>query len=232
MPMSLSESLEMCTERCKSMDGTLTERLAALAADVSRLSPEFTVIVEEMVSRLKAAGAGENAPPVGAEMPPFVLPDEADRLVALDTLLQSGPVVVAFHRGHWCPYCRLNADVLARIEPDIQARGASLVIITPEVSEFNRRLKEEVGGAVCILTDFECGYALELNLAIRINSRKRDAMTSAGWDITPFHRSENWFLPIPATFIVGQDGLIKERFVDPDYRKRMDVEQLFRGLRA
>lgn len=232
MPMSLSQSLELCTARCKAMDGTLTQRLAALADDVSRLAPEFTVIVEEMVSRLKAAGAGENAPPIGAEMPPFVLPDDSDRLVALYSLLEQGPVVVAFHRGHWCPYCRLNADMLAAIEPDIQAAGGSLVIITPEVAEYNRQLKDEVGGKVCILTDFECGYALELNLAIRINSRKREAMTSAGWDIAPFNCNDDWFLPIPATFIVGRDGLIKERFVDPDYRRRMDVEQLFRGLKA
>jgi peroxiredoxin len=38
-------------------------------------------------------------------------------------------------------------------------------------------------------------------------------------------------LPIPATFVVGQDGRIKARFIDPDYRKRMAVEELIAALK-
>ena len=38
-------------------------------------------------------------------------------------------------------------------------------------------------------------------------------------------------LPIPATFVVGRDGRIKARFVDPDYRKRMAIEELIAALK-
>jgi peroxiredoxin len=38
-------------------------------------------------------------------------------------------------------------------------------------------------------------------------------------------------LPIPATFVVGTDGEVKARFVDPDYRRRMTVEDLLSALR-
>ena len=38
-------------------------------------------------------------------------------------------------------------------------------------------------------------------------------------------------LPIPATFVVGQDGHIKARFVDPDYRNRMAIEDLIAALK-
>ncbi len=57
-------------------------------------------------------------------------------------------------------------------------------------------------------------------------------MTAAGWDIALFHDNANWTLPIPATFVVGQDGVIKSRFVDPDYRKRADTDALLKALRA
>ena len=40
-----------------------------------------------------------------------------------------------------------------------------------------------------------------------------------------------WMLPIPATFVVGKDGRIKARFVDPDYRKRMTIEDLIGALK-
>ena len=41
-----------------------------------------------------------------------------------------------------------------------------------------------------------------------------------------------WMLPIPATFVVGRDGFVKARFVDPDFRRRMAVEELIGALKA
>jgi peroxiredoxin len=228
---SLAEALEACTQRCKEMEAPLAERLGAFAADVKALAPQFADIVERMVGRLRSAGAGENSPGIGELMPPFVLPDENGHLVSLEQLLEVHQTVVTFHRGHWCPYCRINASALANVEPEVNAAGGRLIVITPETQKYGRQLKAESGGAFPILTDLDCGYALELQLAIKINDEKRNAMTSAGWDIAPFQDNDNWILPIPATFVVGKNGFVKARFVDPDYRKRMNIDQLVEALR-
>jgi peroxiredoxin len=213
------------------MDAPLAERLGAMANDVRDLAPQFADIVDRMVIRLQQGGAGAAAPEVGDPMPPFVLPDETGRLVSLARLLESGKVVIAFHRGHWCPYCRINAEALATIEVEVKAAGGHLVVITPEVRKFTKKLKDDVGAAFPILTDLDSGYALDLQLAIKIDDEKRTAMTMAGWDISPFQDNENWILPIPATFIIGEDGVIRGRFVDPDYRKRMGIEDLLAALK-
>jgi peroxiredoxin len=228
---SLAETLERCTAQCKVMDAPLSDRLSVFADEVQRLAPQFADIVERMVSRLKAAGAGENSPGVGEEMPPFVLPDDDGHLVSLSSLLEDGSTVVAFHRGHWCPYCRINADALVKIAPTVEAAGGRLVVITPEVAKYGRQLKNEVGAKYPVLTDLDCGYALELKLAIKINDEKRNAMTSAGWDIAPFNDNSDWVLPIPATFVVSRTGIIRGRFVDPDYRKRMDLDDLISAVK-
>ncbi len=227
---SLAEALEVCTQRCKEMDAPLAERLGAFASDVKDLAPQFADIVDRMVDRLKTNGAGASAPAIGDAMPPFVMPDENGRLVSLEQLLESGKTVVTFHRGHWCPYCRISADALAKIEPEVKAAGGQLVVITPEVQKFSKQLKAEVGASFPILTDLDCGYALELQLAIKINDEKRNAMTQAGWNIAPFQDNDNWILPIPATFVIGEDGMVKARFVDPDYRKRMGIDDLLAAL--
>lgn len=227
---SLAEALEVCTQRCKEMDAPLAERLDAFASDVKDLAPQFADIVDRMVDRLKTNGAGASAPAIGDAMPPFVMPDENGHLVSLEQLLESGKTVVTFHRGHWCPYCRISADALAKIEPEVKAAGGQLVVITPEVQKFSKQLKAEVGASFPILTDLDCGYALELQLAIKINDEKRNAMTQAGWNIAPFQDNDNWILPIPATFVIGEDGLVKARFVDPDYRKRMGIDDLLAAL--
>jgi peroxiredoxin len=229
--LTLKQELEICTEKCKHMDAPLRDRLSAFADDVQRLSPEFAAIVDRMLKRLYDSGAGLGAPDVGDEMPPFVLTDENGKLVSLDQLLEKGQVVISFNRGHWCPYCILNADALANVEQEIHKEGAQLVLITPETQKFTRIHKRESGGTFPILTDLDSGYALELELAIKIGDEKRAAMTAAGWDIALYQDNDNWTLPIPATFVVGEDGRVMARFVDPDYRKRMDIDDLLFALR-
>jgi peroxiredoxin len=227
---SLAERLEESTERCRNMDGPLAVRLQALADDVRALAPEFAEVVDRMVLRLVETGAGEKAPLPGEPMPEFMLPDQNGRLVTLSDLLASGPAVVAFHRGHWCPYCRINATALAAIEGRVRGKGASLVAITPEVEKFTAELGQDAKASFPILSDMDNGYALLLNLAFYVGDEKRQYMTLAGWDVSPFQGNSTWTLPIPATFVVGRDGIIKARHIDPDYRKRMAIDDVLAAL--
>lgn len=228
---SLADELDARTQRCKDMDAPLATRLEELAADVRRLSPQFADVVERMVRRLRESGAGETAPQVGAPMVPFVLPDEGGRLRSLQEFLGTGPAVIAFHRGHWCPYCRIEARALAQVEPEVERIGGRIVLITPETRDYTRKMKAEAGGRFPILSDLDNGYALGLDLAIRINDEKRDAMVAVGWDISAFHSNDDWILPIPAAFVVDGSGIVRGRFVDPDYRRRIDIEGLLDAVR-
>lgn len=228
---TLSEALHDCTVRCQSMEAPLTARLQAFAADVRDLSPDFADVVERMVAHLKATGVGASAPRPGEPLPNFMLPDQKGRLHTLDDLIANGPAVIAFHRGHWCPYCRINAQALAQIYGEVKSLGAEIVAITPESERFNSELAPEVRDTFPILSDMDNGYALLLNLAFLVSDEKREAMTAAGWDFSTFQGNTNWTLPIPATFIVGQDGLVKARFIDPDYRKRMDTDEILEILK-
>lgn len=227
---SLSERLEQSTARCLNMDAPLAIRLSSFADDVRSFSPQFADIVDRMVQRLKTSGAGENTPAPGEALPPFLLPDQDGRLVGLDMLVSMGPLVVSFNRGDWCPYCRINVDALAHIETEIAKRGGSIVAITPNIQQFNAALRSAAGAQFPILTDLDNGYALQLDLAFRVPDEKRLAMTEAGWDIAPYQANAAWLLPIPATFVVGRTGHVIARYVDPDYRKRMAVNEILSAL--
>lgn len=229
---ALSDALKECTARCQNMNAPLPLRLEAFADDVRRLNADFADIVDRMVARLKEAGLGENAPKPGEPMPDFMMPDQTGKLHSLGGLLETGPVVIAFHRGHWCPYCRINAQALATIHEDVHSLGAQVVAITPETERFNAELGFQGGAKFPILSDIDNGYALMLNLAFLVGNEKRRAMIEAGWDFSPFQGNENWTLPVPATFIVGSDGLVKARFIDPDYRKRVDTTEILDVLRT
>ena len=163
----LAEALEEAFQHCREMDASLSERLDSLAQAVRTLSPPFADAVDRLVMRLQQNGAGETAPQVGEPLPPFHLPDEGGRIVSLDELLSKGPVAVTFHRGHWCPYCRLNTNALVQAQKEIEREGSQIVAIMPDRQQFAEEFKTESNARFPILTDMDNGYALSLNLLVR-----------------------------------------------------------------
>ena len=228
----LAEALEEAFQHCRDMDASLRERLDSLAQAVRKLSPPFADAVDRLVTRLQKSGAGETAPQVGEPLPPFHLPDEAGRIVSLDELLSKGPVAVTFHRGHWCPYCRLNTNVLAQAQKEVEHEGCQIVAIMPDRQQFAEEFKNESNARFPILTDMDNGYALSLNLVFWVGMEMERMISAAGWDIPSYQGNTSWMLPIPATFVVDQDRRVKARFVDPDYRKRMAIDDLMMALRS
>jgi peroxiredoxin len=231
--MSTQASLDDVFKQCCEMDASLAERLAAFAEAVRERRPSFTDAVERLVARLRESGAGEAAPKPGDIMPPFVLPDETGRLVSMEELLREGPLAATFHRGHWCPYCRININALAKAHHTIALEGAQIVAIMPERQQYAAEFKADSDVPFPILMDMDNGYAMTLNLAVWMGEEMRQMMLErTDRDIAKFQGNNSWTLPIPATFVVGKDGKIKARFVDPDYRKRMAIEDLLAALRA
>ena len=229
---TVAELLQQTTEDSRLMDAPLSVRLQAVADAVRRLRPEFTAVVDRMVTRLEANQVGQNAPAVGEPMPEFILPDQDGRLVRLGELLELGPVVVSFNRGHWCPYCRLNADGLAGIAPEIRRLGGEIVAISPETHRYGAVLREYADAPFPVLTDLDNGYALLLNLAFWVGDEKREAIKESGFNIEPYNGNDTWMLPVPATFVIGRDGLVKTRYIDPDYRRRMELNAIMEAVAA
>jgi len=228
----LVAALEEAVGRAREMDAPLSERLGLVADTVRSLSTEFAEAVDRLIARLQASGAGEAAPAPGERMPDFALPDETGHLVMLGDVLAEGPVAVSFNRGHWCPYCRLNAVAMAEVQKEVAEAGGRIVAIVPEKRKFTNALKQDAAAAFPVLTDMDNGYALSLNLAIWVGEEMAKMIAAAGWDLPRYQGNDAWMLPIPATFVVGTDGVIVARYLDPDYRKRMEIDQLLAALRS
>ena len=226
----LAGSLAETIQQARHMDGPLTERLALTASALRRFNPEAAGVVDRMADRLRHGGAGRSAPKPGQIMPPFVLPDDTGRLLSLQEVLANGPVVISFNRGHWCPFCRLNVLALTEAAPTIAKTGGQIIAITPERRKFSTAMKTEAQVRFPILTDMDNGYALSLNLAIWVGQEMQQLMSSGGRDLPRYQGNDAWMLPIPAVFVVGTDGRIRARFLDPDYRKRMEIIDILDAL--
>jgi peroxiredoxin len=228
----LSDLLEQSFARCRNLEVPLGDRLQAFANELRRLVPHFQTAVDSLVTRLAESNAGATAPKVGEPMPAFLLPDEQGRLVRLEDLLGDGPAALAFNRGHWCPYCRINIEALARAQEEVAAERRRIAAIVPDRQRFAVWLKSDAKAPFPVLTDMNNGYAMALGLAIYVGDEVKQMMVSSGFDPSVSQGTDDWMLPIPATFIVGTDGIVRARFVDPDYRMRMAIEDLLAALRS
>jgi AhpC/TSA family len=162
----LTVAIEDAIERARNMDASVNERLKVVADGVRVLNPHFASAVDRLVARLTEHSVGLSSPAPGEKMPPFVMPDERGNLVSLDSLIGQGPVAIAFNRGHWCPYCRLNTAALGQVHEKIAAAGAEIVAIVPDRQKFTRVLKRDAKIPFRILTDIDNGYAMSLNLVM------------------------------------------------------------------
>jgi peroxiredoxin len=156
--------------------------------------------------------------------------DSEGHLVDLASLLRKGQLVVSFNRGPWCDYCGLELHALARAYPEIVAAGAEVVSIVPETAHYARSLQQSRGLPFKVLTDLDLAYAFSLGLVFWVGDKIKEAYRQFGIDLEQFQGHGGWLLPIPATLLIGTDGRVKARFVDPDFRHRMAIEDILGAL--
>jgi peroxiredoxin len=228
--MPSAPSLDELFKECRDMDASVTKRLATFAEAIGKWYPSFTETVDRLVARLQQSGAGQHAPDIGDTMPPFLLPDDTGRLISLEELLYNGPLAITFNRGHWCPYCRINIDALTLALRDTAHGRGQIAAIIPDRQAFATEFKKDAHGRVPILIDIDNGYAMSLGLTFWVGDEMKRMMLDAGRDLPKFQGNDSWLLPIPATFVIGRDGKVTARFIDPDYRKRVTIEELLTAL--
>ncbi|HKZ97912.1 MAG TPA: peroxiredoxin-like family protein [Hyphomicrobiaceae bacterium] len=229
--MKKTSTLAEAFEEICVMDAPLNERLAAYAERLKELGFPFSEAYDALVAKLIAGEIGTRAPVAGEAMPLFILPAKSGTLVALDELTAKGPVVISFNRGHWCPFCKIELKTIAAHHNEIAAHGAEVVSIMPDRQKFVGRLRADTLENLRILTDIDNGYALSLGLVMWLGERLRELMRGRGYHLETFHGNDGWFVPLPATFVVGSNGRVIARFVDPDFRKRMEIEDILAALR-
>jgi peroxiredoxin len=168
---------------------------------------------------------------VGDLVKNFTAKDLNDNDFSLDNALKSGPVVVIFYRGHWCPVCNRHLSQLQDSLQLIYEKGASVVAVSPEKSEFLKLTAEKTHASFSLLYDEGYKIANLFDVTFRPDSMTRLVYnTMLGADLKNAHSDSSEQLPVPATFVIGQDSKIVWRHFDPDYKKRASVQVIVTAL--
>ena len=206
---------------------TLTQDLARqLAQNLKQMPQEVKAVMQQASTDLIQSGMAAQSLKAGDRLPPITLPNATGETVAVPDLLAQGPVVIAFYRGGWCPYCNLELRALQQYLSQIKAAGASLVAISPETPDNSLSTAEQHNLTFEVLSDVGNGIARSLGLVFTVPENLRPIYQNFGIDLLASNGDDSFELPLPATYIVGQDGVILHAFVDADYTKRLDPEEI------
>ncbi|MDX8513805.1 peroxiredoxin-like family protein [Mesorhizobium captivum] len=207
---------------------SLQEKLDAFKADFEgKKAPKQAVeIMHRATAELIASGQAERALKACAIAPNFTLMEADDGPIASSDLLARGPLVLSFYRGVWCPYCNIELGALQEAWPQIEAMGAQLVSISPQSLANGRKAKREKQVTFPMLSDPNGDVANAFGLRFRLPDDLIDLYRSFGVDLPMINEVASWTLPMPARFVVGQDGVIAYAEVSPDYTRRPDPADL------
>ncbi|WP_458627335.1 peroxiredoxin-like family protein [Winogradskyella sp. PC D3.3] len=212
---------------------TLKEQTDAKIAAGRKAKPDFMKGVDEAIDKAKAFEEGKDALKIGDKALDFELPNPQGQLISLSGLLEKGPVVVTFYRGSWCPYCNLQLRALQAKLIEIHALGATLVAISPEVPDDSLTENEINNMDFTVLSDQDAKVASQYGVAWEVPEFLLDHMrVDRQLDLKKINNGNASVLPIPATFILDTDGIVKWSYVNVDYRTRSEPDEIVEVLKS
>ncbi len=213
---------------------SLQEKLDAFKANFENnlAPPEVVATIHRAVDALKASGAAGRALKAGDRAPVFSLSDSEGRMVSSHDLLARGPLVLTFYRGAWCPYCNLDLQALEEARGEIEKRGASLVAISPQTAANSRKALAQHKLGFLILGDKGGELAGKFGVRWVFPDDLREVHKKLGVDLSLINGDDHWTLPMPARYVIAQDGTIAYAEVNPDYTRRPEPSEVFPVLDA
>lgn len=209
---------------------TLKSELDAIAAQsAERISEDKRAIMTAGTQELADSGILDKIIKVDDKAPDFELPSTAGGTQKLSDLLAKGPVVMTFYRGGWCPYCNATLKAYDKHRIDIEASGASLIAITPEVPKKAAQTAGRNKIDFPVLSDVGNKVAEEYGLVFKLNPELAELYTQF-LDIVEYNGDNSNTLPLSATYVIAPDGTVRYVFADPDYRKRAEPSDLIAAI--
>jgi peroxiredoxin len=193
--------------------------------------PEIHPIMERATAELAASGQAARALKAGDVAPEFTLNDPDGKPVSSVELLKQGPIVISFYRGVWCPYCNLELTALEEALPSFKAEGASLIAISPQNAVNSRKSIRTNKLSFPILSDTHNDVAAAFGIRFALPDYLVDLYKNLKNDLPGFNGDDSWTLPMPARYVVGQDGTIVYSEVNPDYTRRPEPQDMLPVLR-
>jgi len=169
---------------------------------------------------------------VGEKAPSFSLKNSQGQTVTLESELAKGPVVLVFYRGAWCPYCNIQLRALKKNLPEFEKYNAQLVTITPQTPDKSEAQFKKEGYPFEVLSDLNNKVMKDYKLYFEPPTELVALYKKHGLDLEAFNGEGRTGLPVPGTFVIDAQGVVRAMKAQTDYKIRMEPADILEALAA
>ncbi|MEZ7493193.1 peroxiredoxin-like family protein [Pseudoalteromonas distincta] len=207
------------------IDAYNVQKDAKLPADVLAL---MNTTNEELI----AQHIKDNALQIGQKVENFSLANHNGENIELADLLKKGPVIISFYRGGWCPYCNLELKALNDYLPQFKTQSAQLIAISPQLPNETLSTAQKNDLEFDVLCDVSNKVAEQFGLLFTLDERIQALYTQFGIDFEHYYGDKSFKLPLPATYVINQEGAITYAFLSEDYTLRAEPIDVMTALES
>ena len=189
---------------------------------LTKFPPEKAAIMQRATQALAKEFQNRRALRIDDEAPDFLLQNTDGQQISLYDKLNQGAVILCFYLGSWCPYCNLELRAYQGLLPKIKALGASVLAISPQTIDASRKTALNNALSFDVLSDSGCQIARDYGIVFEIPDPLKLLYTELGHALPDYNGTEDWLLPVPATFIIDRRHHIALAHIDVDYTKRYE----------
>ena len=231
-PQSANEQMKTIEKPQDVNQASLSKQLSDRAADsAATASPERRKAFKAGIDLVRKSNIEKTAKQVGDAAVDGELIGWDGKTVRLRHLWKQGPIVLMWYRGGWCPYCNIQLRAMQQRLDEIENAGARLVVLTPELPEKAKETAEVNNLNMVALHDRENrladAYGIMFDLPKPIVPIYRDKLKMCS-----YNGCKKMQLPLSATYVIDQSGKITYAFLDADYKKRAEPDDVIAAVIA
>jgi len=169
---------------------------------------------------------------VGDHVPDALLSTVDGREMQLSDIVGRAPLILAFYRGGWCPYCQGELTEWQGHLDEVRGLGSELIAITPEAPSKAQATMNKHDLGFPILSDVKGEAAAGFDLGFEVDQGTQKKYKGFGINLPEINALHDWNLVIPATYVVDADGIIRYAYINEDYTKRADPDEVLDALQS
>lgn len=194
------------------------------------LTPEMRDKMDRGQSEIRSYCVEEKCLKAGQCLPDVKLLNREGEEVRLLDLVKTGPMIVGFYRGRWCPVCMSQLKAFQDHMPQITQAGLRLVFISPQTPEETGCTQDEGNFTFTLLSDPGNRAAEAFRIAYASPEETITVYQYLGISLPKYNGDDSWRLPIPALYLVDKDGGIDYAYCSCDYTNRADPEKIIHQI--
>ncbi|CAK7221668.1 hypothetical protein SEUCBS140593_004643 [Sporothrix eucalyptigena] len=211
----------------------INEELSATLAAFQKNAPEVAKTpINAARANIISTFDGSATISVGQPLPEFNLTDALGQKVSSKDLLSTGPLLIAFYRGSWCPFCNISLRYFQTHLEEFTALGVTLVAISPELPDTSLTTSDKLNLKFPVLSDVGNAFAHKLGIVWKQPDTLRPVFEKFGHNLSVRTGNDDFEVPVPTTLLVDGSGIVRNTFIEPDYTKRLDPEVAIEWVKA